>query len=49
MYLDCLDGVLDLEDPALGREGVDAAIVVAPAWTVGYLLLNMLDMVGYVG
>jgi hypothetical protein len=46
MYLDGLDGVLHLEDPALGREGVDAAVVVAPAWAGEYLLLNMFDM-GY--
>ncbi len=31
VYLDCLDGILDLKQTALGREGVDAAIVLGPA------------------
>jgi hypothetical protein len=31
LYLDCLDGIFDLKQTALGREGVDAAIVLGPA------------------
>jgi len=33
-----------LEDPALGGEGVDAAVVVASESSSGYLELNMFDM-----
>lgn len=43
-YLDCLDGVLDLEDASFGREGVDAAIVIAPAWGDVYFVLNIFDI-----
>jgi hypothetical protein len=31
-YLDGFDGVFYLEDASFRGEGVDAAIVVAPAW-----------------
>lgn len=44
VYFDCLDGVFDLENAALGREGVDASIVVGPEWLREYLELNMLDI-----
>ena len=36
-YLYGLNGILDLENSALGREGVDSSIVVGP-WLVNKLL-----------
>ena len=47
MYLDSLDGVLDLEDPSLRWEGVDTSIVVASESFTAYLELNMFDIAHY--
>lgn len=43
-YFDGFDGVFDLKDASFGREGVDSAIIVAPAWVKLYFVLNMFDI-----
>jgi len=44
IYFDCLDGVLNLEDTAFWRKGIDSTIVIAPALWYLYFELNMFDM-----